>query len=60
MHKLGEHSPDTEAEDVFFSRNVSKIAELPVEIAKPLRLKPHTTYIAIGSHACWKFLPVVI
>ena len=53
----GSNSPETEAEDVFFSRNVPNIMPLPpLEIAQAFATESTYNPMAVGSHACWKFL----
>ena len=53
----GSNSPETEAEDVFFSRYVPKLMALPpLEIAQSFATETTYNSMAIGSHACWKFL----
>ncbi|TCD58133.1 hypothetical protein CWE16_02205 [Synechococcus sp. BS55D] len=53
----GHSSPETEAEDVFFSRHISKIKPLPpLEIAQAFATETTYNSMAVGSHACWKFL----
>ena len=53
----GSNSPETEAEDVFFSRNVPQLMALPpLEIAQAFATETTYNPMAIGSHACWKFL----
>ena len=55
--KWGNNSPETEAEDVFFSRIVPKLKPLPpLEIAQAFATETTYNSMAIGSHACWKFL----
>ena len=55
--RWGRSSPDQEAEDVFFSRHISKITT-PASLDIAQAFATETTYNphAIGSHACWKFL----
>jgi hypothetical protein len=53
----GGQSPDEEAEDVFFSRHLSRVAEAPpLEIAQAFATETTYNPMAVGSHACWKFL----
>ena len=53
----GSNSPETEAEDVFFSRYVPQIMALaPLEIAQAFATETTYNPMAVGSHACWKFL----
>ena len=53
----GNDSPDTEAEDVFFSRHVPQLRPLPpLEIAQAFAMETTYNPTAVGSHACWKFL----
>ena len=53
----GDNSPDTEAEDVFFSRYVPQLMALPpLEIAQAFATETTYNPMAVGSHACWKFL----
>ena len=55
--RWGLSSPEHEAEDVFFSRHISKVSTpASLDIAQAFAIE--TTYHpnAIGSHACWKFL----
>ena len=53
----GKNSPETEAEDVFFSRHVPKLMPLPpLEIAQAFATETTYNPLAVGSHACWKFL----
>ena len=55
--RWGSASPAEEMEDVFFSRNVSRIATPPpLEIAEGFATETTYNPRAIGSHACWKFL----
>ena len=54
---FGHESPDTEAEDVFFSRHIPQLAPLPpLEIAQAFATETTYNPMAVGSHACWKFL----
>ena len=53
----GESSADQEAEDVFFSRHISKVSTpAPLDIAQAFSAETTYNPNAIGSHACWKFL----
>ena len=53
----GSSSPAEELEDVFFSRNVAKVASVPpLEIAQAFATETTYNPQAIGSHASWKFL----
>ena len=53
----GSNSPETEAEDVFFSRYVPQVMALaPLEIAQAFATETTYNPMAVGSHACWKFL----
>lgn len=53
----GKSSPSEEAEDVFFSRHISKVSTpAPLEIAQAFATETTYNSNAIGSHACWKFL----
>ena len=53
----GRNSPETEAEDVFFSRHVPQLMKLPpLEIAQAFATETTYNPMATGSHACWKFL----
>ena len=55
--RWGSSSPAGELEDVFFSRNVAKVAAVPpLEIAQAFASETTYNPQAIGSHACWKFL----
>ncbi|MCB4406948.1 DUF5672 family protein [Synechococcus sp. MU1642] len=55
--KWGENSPEIEAEDVFFSRYVPQLKPLPpLEIAQAFATETTYNPMAVGSHACWKFL----
>ena len=55
--RWGSSSPAGELEDVFFSRNVAKVAAMPpLEIAQAFASETTYNPQAIGSHACWKFL----
>lgn len=53
----GKCSPNSEAEDVFFSRHISKVSTpAPLEISQAFATETTYNPNAIGSHACWKFL----
>ena len=55
--RWGKYSEDKEAEDVFFSRHISKICKpAPLEIAQAFATETTYNPNAVGSHACWKFL----
>ena len=55
--RWGASSPSQEAEDVFFSRNISKFSTpAPLDIAQAFATETTYNPNAIGSHACWKFL----
>ena len=55
--RWGPSSPDQEAEDVFFSRHISKVSTpAPLDIAQTFAMETTFNSNAIGSHACWKFL----
>ena len=56
-NRWGTSSPNEEAEDVFFSRHISKISTpAPLDIAQAFATETTYNPNAIGSHACWKFL----
>ena len=53
----GDNSPETEAEDVFFSRYVPKLTPLPpLEIAQAFATETTYNPMAVGSHSSWKYL----
>ena len=53
----GSSSPPEELEDVFFSRHVARIVDMPpLEIAQAFATETTYNPQVIGSHACWKFL----
>ena len=55
--RWGSSSPVEELEDVFFSRHVARITSMPpLEIAQAFASETTYNALAIGSHACWKFL----
>ena len=55
--RWGPSSQYKEAEDVFFSRHISKISSpAPLEIAQAFATVTTYNPNAVGSHACWKFL----
>ena len=55
--RWGPSSPDKEAEDVFFSRHISKVSTpAPLDIAQAFATETTYNPNAVGSHACWKFL----
>ena len=53
----GCESPITEAEDVFFSRHTPKlVTPPPLEVAQIFATETTYNSVAVGSHACWKYL----
>ena len=55
--RWGKASPDQEAEDVFFSRHISKVSKpAPLDIAQVFATETTYNPNTVGSHACWKFL----
>ena len=55
--RWGNQSPYTEAEDVLFSRHISKICGVaPLEVAQAFACETTYNQNAIGSHAVWKFM----
>ena len=55
--RWGKLSPNQEAEDVFFSRHISKVSTpAPLDIAQTFATETTYNPNAVGSHACWKYL----
>jgi len=55
--RWGNQSPYTEAEDVFFSRHITKASAVaPLEVAQAFACETTYNPNSIGSHAAWKYL----